>query len=270
VKRLPLSVRVAAAVAVALVGLPLLALAWRAPWSTITDLATDATARQAIGLSLWTSLAAALLALLLGVPLASALARSHGAWATVARAVVMVPMVLPPVVGGVALLATFGRRGLIGQWLEEWWGWSLSFTTTAVVLAQLFVALPFLVISVEGAMRSHSFALQATGATLGASPWQQWWRITLPAARPGILAGLALAWARALGEFGATITFAGAFPGRTATVPVAVYEQLQTNPGQAIMLSVFMMAVSVAMLAVLRNRWLAGFTPSRQASKPSR
>jgi molybdate transport system permease protein len=167
-------------------------------------------------------------------------------------------MVLPPVVGGVALLLAFGRRGILGSWLDATFGITLPFTTTAVVMAQSFVAMPFLVIAVEGALRGADTRYEEAAATLGASRWVTFRRVTLPLVAPGVAAGAVLCWARALGEFGATITFAGNFPGRTQTMPVAVYLALETDPQAAIVLSLLLLVVSVAILASLRDKWLTG------------
>jgi molybdate transport system permease protein len=164
-------------------------------------------------------------------------------------------MVLPPVVGGVALFFSFGRRGLIGQWLDKWFDIRLPFTTAGVVLAQTFVAMPFLVITVEAALRQLDLRYEDASRTLGASRWYTFRRVTLPAIRPALIAGAVLAWARALGEFGATITFAGNFPGRTQTMPLAVYLKLETNPEEAIVLALLLIAISFAVLVGLRDRW---------------
>jgi molybdate transport system permease protein len=244
----------------ALLGLPLVALVVRAPWATLPGLLAQAQVAQALGLSLGTATVATAVCLTLGVPLALVLARS-AEWPTVPRrllrALVTVPLVLPPVVGGVALLLLLGRRGLIGQWLP----FSIPFTTTAVVIAQIFVALPFLVLAVEGALRASDRRFDAAAATLGASRWTVFRRVTLPLIAPGVFAGAVLCFTRSLGEFGATITFAGSFPGVTQTLPVATYLELQRNPDAAIALSLMLMAISVAVLVGLRDRWLPGFTP---------
>jgi molybdate transport system permease protein len=168
-----------------------------------------------------------------------------------------VPLVLPPVVGGVALLLALGRSGLVGQWLYRWTGLTLPFTTTGVVVAEAFVALPFLVISVEGALRAADLRYEDAAATLGASRWTTFRRVTLPLVAPGIGAGAVLCWARALGEFGATITFAGNYPGRTQTMPLAVYLALENDPQAAIVLSLVLLVVSVLVLAGLRGRWVS-------------
>jgi len=243
--------------------LPLLALILRAPWVSMPRLLTDPAVVQALLLSLGTATASTVISLLLGVPLALILARSVE-WSAVPRrllrAVVLVPLVLPPVVGGVALLLLLGRRGVLGGWLDTWWGISIPFTTPAVVIAQTFVAMPFLVLSVEGVVRGLDQRYELMAATLGASRWTVFRRVTLPMAAPGIAAGAVLCFARALGEFGATITFAGSFPGVTQTLPIATYLQLQSNPEAAIALSLMLMAVAVIVLVSLRDRWSPGLS----------
>jgi molybdate transport system permease protein len=205
---------------------------------------------------LLTATLATLLCLLLGVPLAWMLARSGLPGRRFVRALVTVPLVLPPVVGGVALLLVFGRRGLVGGWLDATFGVSLPFTTAGVVLAEAFVAMPFLVIAVEGALRAADARYEEAAATLGAGRWTAFRRVTLPLIAPGVAAGAVLCWARALGEFGATITFAGNFPGRTQTMPLAVYLALEQDLDAAIVLSLVLLAVSVVILAALRDRWI--------------
>ena len=248
-----------AGVALALLVLPLVALIARAPWASLPGLLTQSTVAQALGLSLATGLASTALCLLLGVPLALVLARS-AQWAAVPRrllrALITVPLVLPPVVGGVALLLLLGRRGLIGQWLP----FTIPFTPIAVIIAQTFVAMPFLVLAVEGALRASDRRFELAAATLGASRWTVFRRVTLPLVAPGISAGALLAFTRSLGEFGATITFAGSFPGTTQTLPIATYLQLQTDPDAAIALSLVLMVVSVVVLVSLRDRWVPGVT----------
>jgi molybdate transport system permease protein len=194
----------------------------------------------------------------LGVPLAWLLARTGFPGRRLVRALVTVPLVLPPVVGGVALLLVFGRRGLVGSWLDATVGVSLPFTTAGVVVAEAFVAMPFLVISVEGALRGADDRYEEAAATLGAGRWTAFRRVTLPLIAPGVAAGAVLCWARALGEFGATITFAGNFPGRTQTMPLAVYLALEQDLDAAIVLSLVLLVVSVAILVALRDRWLGG------------
>ncbi|GAA3210029.1 hypothetical protein GCM10010468_27740 [Actinocorallia longicatena] len=197
------------------------------------------------------------LCLVFGVPLAWFLARVDFRGRRLVRALVTVPLVLPPVVGGVALLLVLGRNGLAGRWLDAAFGLTLPFTTAGVVLAEAFVAMPFLVISVEGALRAADPRYEEAAATLGASRWTVFRRVTLPMIMPGVVAGAVLCWARALGEFGATITFAGNFPGKTQTMPLAVYLALETDPDAAIVLSLVLLAVSVAVLALLRDRWVS-------------
>jgi molybdate transport system permease protein len=194
--------------------------------------------------------------LLLGIPLALLLARTTGTTRGILRAVTTLPMVLPPVVGGVALLLAFGRRGLVGSLLYQVFGVQIPFTTTAAVMAETFVAMPFLVIAVEAGLRSVDPRYEEAARTLGANSWKVLAQVTLPLIRPAIVSGAVLCWARALGEFGATITFAGNFPGRTQTVPLAVYIALETRPDGAIALSLILLAVSLAILIGLRNRWL--------------
>ena len=238
--------------------LPLLALLVRAPWATLGDRLLSPGVGQALKLSLLCASAATLVCLVLGVPLAWVLARATFPGRKLVRALVTVPLVLPPVVGGVALLLLLGRRGLIGQYLDSWFGISLPFTTPAVVIAEAFVAMPFLVIAVEGALRGADRRYEDAAATLGASRWLIFRRVTLPLIAPGISAGAVLCFARALGEFGATITFAGSFPGVTRTMPIEVYLALESDPETAVVLSLVLLAVSVAVLVSLRDRWLTG------------
>lgn len=253
----------AVAVVPALLGLtflvlPLLGLVIRAPWPTLPERLAEPGVLTALRLSLQTATTATVVCLLVGVPLAWLLARTRFPGRQLVRALVTVPMVLPPVVGGVALLLVFGRRGIVGSWLDSTFGITLPFTTTAVVMAQSFVAMPFLVIAVEGALRGADTRYEEAAATLGAGRWTTFRRVTLPLVAPGVAAGAVLCWARALGEFGATITFAGNFPGRTQTMPVAVYLALETEPEAAIVLSLVLLVVSIAILASLRDKWLTG------------
>ncbi len=232
--------------------LPLVGLLVRAPWASVGRLLAAPGSLTALRLSLVTATLATALSLLLGVPLAWLLARVPFPGRRLVRALVTIPLVLPPVVGGVALLLVFGRRGLVGSW----WGLSLPFTTAGVVVAEAFVAMPFLVVAVEGALLAADLRYEEAAATLGASRWTVFRRITLPMVGPGVAAGAVLCWARALGEFGATITFAGNFPGRTQTMPLAVYLALESDPDSAILLSVVLLVVSVAVLVGLRGRWI--------------
>lgn len=238
--------------------LPLAGLLVRTPWGDLgTHLARPAVL-EALRLSLTTAVIATGICLVLGVPLAWVLARSTVPGIRVVRALLTLPLVLPPVVGGVALLLLLGRRGLIGQYLYDWFGLSLPFTTTAVVLSQAFVAMPFLVIAVEGALRGADRRYEDAAATLGAGRWLTFRRVTLPMVAPGISAGAVLCFARALGEFGATITFAGNFPGVTRTMPLSVYLALESDPEAAIVLALLLLLVSVVVLVALRGRWVGG------------
>ncbi|MEV0392092.1 ABC transporter permease [Polymorphospora rubra] len=252
----PVALAVPALLGLGFLVLPLAGLLIRTPWTSLPQRLTAPGVLEALRLSLVTATAATLLCLLLGVPLAWLLARTTFPGRRFVRALVTVPLVLPPVVGGVALLLVFGRRGLIGGWLDETFGITLPFTTTGVVLAEAFVAMPFLVIAVEGALRGADARYEEAAATLGAGRWTAFRRVTLPLVAPGIAAGAVLCWARALGEFGATITFAGNFPGRTQTMPLAVYLALEQDLEAAIVLSLVLLVVSVAILASLRDRWI--------------
>ncbi|MFJ3307881.1 ABC transporter permease [Streptomyces sp. NPDC086549] len=252
----PLPLLVPGVVALAFLLVPLVALLVRAPWSSLPDLLTSTEVWQALQLSLISATAATAVSLVLGVPLAWLLARTDFPGRGLVRSLVTLPLVLPPVVGGVALLLALGRYGVVGRWLDTWFGITLPFTTAGVVVAEAFVAMPFLVISVEGTLRAADPRYEEAATTLGASRFTAFRRVTLPLIAPGIAAGAVLAWARALGEFGATITFAGNFPGRTQTMPLAVYLALQNDPEAAIALSLVLLAVSIAVLAGLRDRWL--------------
>jgi molybdate transport system permease protein len=258
----PLPLLVPAALAVAFLVLPLAGLVIRAPWTTLGSQLAQREVGQALRLSLVSATLATLVSLLLGVPLAWVLARSAVRGRSLLRALVTVPLVLPPVVGGVALFLVIGRTGILGRPLYEHLGVTVPFTTTAVVIAQTFVAMPFLVISVEGALRAADARFEDAAATLGADRWTTFRRVTLPLVAPGVAAGSVLCWARALGEFGATITFAGNFPGTTQTMPLAVYLALQRDPQAAIALSLVLLAVSLGTLLLLRDRWLGRAVPS--------
>jgi molybdate transport system permease protein len=248
----------------ALIGLaflvvPLIGMLIRAPWDTLPEQLFSPEVGEALRLSLVCASLATVVCLVLGVPLAWVLARGALPGRGLLRALVTVPLVLPPVVGGVALLFVLGRTGLIGQYLDAWFGVSLPFSTAGVVLAESFVAMPFLVISVEGALRATDTRYEEAAATLGASRWLTFRRVTLPSIAPGVVAGAVLCWARALGEFGATITFAGNFPGTTRTMPLAVYVTLESStPETAIVLSIVLLLLSVAVLVGLRDRWIRG------------
>ncbi|MEU0434861.1 ABC transporter permease [Streptomyces sp. NPDC006290] len=252
----PLPLLLPALVGLAFLLLPLLALLVRAPWRSLPEQLTKPEVWQALQLSLFSATAATAVCLVLGVPLAWLLARTEFPGRGLVRALVTLPLVLPPVVGGVALLLALGRNGVVGKLLDSWFGITLPFTTAGVVVAEAFVAMPFLVISVEGTLRAADPRYEEAAMTLGASRFTAFRRVTLPLIAPGIAAGSVLAWARALGEFGATITFAGNFPGRTQTMPLAVYLALQSDPDAAIALSLVLLVVSIAVLAGLRDRWM--------------
>ena len=260
VGRAPLHLVLPALAAVAFLVVPLAALVARTPLVGLPHRVTDPIVLDALWLSLWTATAAMLISLAVGLPLAWLLARVDLPGRRLLRTLVTVPLVLPPVVAGVALLTAFGRTGVVGAPLRDF-GVTIPFTATAVVLAHTFVALPFLVVSVEGALRATSREYDEVAAVLGASRSRTFFRVTVPMAAPGIAAGLVLGWARSLGEFGATITFAGSFPGVTQTMPLAVYAALQSDPDAALVLSLVMLAVSVAVLALLRERWFGRVVP---------
>ncbi len=237
---------------------PLIALLVRAPWRGLGRLLSDHQVLTALRLSLESATAATAVSLVLGVPLAWVLARIRVPGIGLARALVTLPLVLPPVVGGIALLLALGRNGIVGRYLDQWFGVTLPFTTAGVIVAETFVAMPFLVVTVEGALRTADRDLEEAAVTLGASRLVVFGRITLPAIAPSLLAGSILCWARALGEFGATITFAGNYPGTTQTMPLAIYNAFEEDPQAAIALSLVLLLVAVVVLAALRDRWLRG------------
>jgi molybdate transport system permease protein len=239
-----------------LFALPLIGILRRANWSTVwADLTTEE-ARQALWLSIVCSGSAVVLSVVLGTPLAWILARGRFRGRALVRALVLLPMVLPPVVGGVALLSAFSRRGVLGQWLYDIWGIQLTFSTSGAIVAATFVAMPFYVLTVEAALRGVDQRYEWAASTLGAGRFLVFRRVTVPLIAPSLAAGTLLAWARALGEFGATITFAGNIAGRTQTLPLAVYLQLETDRDAAIALSLVLLAISLVILVGLRDRWL--------------
>jgi molybdate transport system permease protein len=254
--RPPLLLVIPAALGALLLVVPLVTLVADTPWGGVRDQLSTSAVRDALGLTVLASLMTVALCLLLGTPLAWVLARVAFPGRSVMRAAVLVPLVLPPVVAGVALVTALGRTGAIGRPLDEWFGVTIPYTTTAVIIAHTFVSLPFYVLSVEGALRSAGEEYDAVAATLGADRWTTFRRVTLPLALPGVLAGSALAWARSLGEFGATITFAGNYPGTTQTMPSLIYTELQNDPEVARTVSMVLLVVSIGVLALLRNRWL--------------
>jgi molybdate transport system permease protein len=255
-RRPPLLVVAVAAFAVLFFALPLIGLVKQVSWSTLGEDLTSAEARDAIVLSLVCSLSAAGLSLLFGLPLAWCLARLPFPGKAFVRALVLLPLVLPPVVGGVALLSAFSKTGILGQHLFEWFGIQFTFTTGGAILAETFVAMPFFVITAEAALRSMDARYEDVAATLGAGRWTVFRRVTLPLILPSIIAGAVLSWARALGEFGATITFAGNIQGTTQTLPLSIYLLHDTRPATAVALSLVLLALSLLVIVVLRERWL--------------
>ena len=256
-RRPPLFVAAVAVLAVAFFALPLIGLLQRASLSTFGADLTSPEALAALRLSLVCSLSATVLSVALGLPLAWCLARVAVPGKAFVRALVLLPLVLPPVVGGVALLAAFSKTGIVGARLFDWFGIQFTFNIAGAVLAETFVALPFFVITVEGALRSMDPRFEDVAATLGAGRWTTFRRVTVPLIAPSLVAGAVLSWARALGEFGATITFAGNIEGRTQTLPLAVYLMLESNADTAIALSLVLLAVSLLVIVLLRDRWLA-------------
>lgn len=252
----PVAVVVLAALGAAFFVLPLLGLLLRAPWDEAARLLMQPATLDALRLSLIASLSSTAIATVVGVPMAWLYARVDFPGRSVLRALTTLPMVLPPVVGGIALLLAFGRRGLLGSWLDSTFGITLPFTTIAVVLAETFVAMPFLILTVEAGLRSMDRRYEEAARSLGAGGWRVFTRVTVPLIAPSLFAGAVLCWARALGEFGATITFAGNFPGVTQTMPLAVYQLLETNPNASFVLSLLLLGVSLAVLVGLRDRWL--------------
>jgi molybdate transport system permease protein len=240
-----------------LVAVPVLGLVVRAPWSRAVEILSTDSSRSAFRLSLQVSLLAAAIDLLVGIPLAWVLARTRFPGRTLARGIVVLPLVMPPVVAGVALLAALGRRGLIGGWLDRSLGLQLTFTTGAAVIATAFVSLPLVVLAVEAGLRSIDTRTEDAASSLGGSRWYVLRRITLPLLAPQIAAGAVLAWARALGEFGATLMFAGNLAGRTQTLPLAIFQLSQTDPEGATVLALAMVAISLGVIVALRRRFLA-------------
>lgn len=248
------------AIAVAFLVIPLVALLAQAPWASFGAIVSTPAAMDALRLSLFTSVSATAIAAVIGIPLAWLLAREILPGSRLIRALVIVPLLLPPVVSGVALLAAFGRHGAVGGFLYSTFGIQLPFTTAGVILAETFVAMPFLILTLEGAFRTLDRRFEDAATTLGASSWTVFRRITIPLVGPSIVAGAVLCWARALGEFGATITFAGNFPGVTQTMPLAVYTALESDRDVAIALSILLLTVCVGVLVALRGNYLRGAT----------
>jgi molybdate transport system permease protein len=254
---LPRWVYLPAAAGVVFVALPLVAIAVKVDWPHFWQLVTSDSSQSALLLSLKTAAASTALCVVFGVPMALVLARGSAPLGRAVRPVILLPLVLPPVVGGIALLYAFGRLGLIGRYLEGA-GVHIAFSTAAVVLAQTFVSLPFLVISLEGAARSAGADYEVVAATLGARPGTVWWRVTVPLLLPGLASGAVLAFARSLGEFGATLTFAGSRQGVTRTLPLEIYLQRVDDPDAAVALSIVLVVVAALVVLGLGARRLAG------------
>lgn len=252
---MPGGLPVLAVIGIVFVGLPLVGLALSVPWAELGSLLSAPEVGAALGLSVAASLSATAVSLLLGVPTAWLFATRSFRGRSMARAVVLLPVVLPPVVGGAALLFTLGRTGVLGGPLHDLTGLVLPFSFAGVVVAVTFVALPFVVLTMEAAFRSVEPGFEGAAETLGASPWTVFRRVTLPLVRSSLGAAALLAWARAFGEFGATITFAGNLPGRTQTLPLAVFVALESNREAAVAISLVMVVVALAVLVLLRDRW---------------
>lgn len=253
--RVPLVLVVLGMIGLAFFVLPLVGLLERVPWPDLVDLLSSDVVIDALRLSAVASLSATAISLVLGIPLAWLLARVEFPGRSLVRGIVTLPLVLPPVVGGAALLFALGRRGLVGEPLAELTGLVLPFSTWGVILATTFVAMPFLVITVEGALRNMDERYEGAAATLGAGRWTVLRRVTLPMIAPSLGAGAVLTWARAFGEFGATITFAGNLQGRTQTLPLAVFVALESERDTAVAISLVMVVVSLVVLIALRDRW---------------
>lgn len=255
--RAPMALLVPAGLGVLVLVVPLVAMVAATDVAALPAQLASGPVREALWLSAWTSTVAMLASLAVGLPLAWVLARLRFRGRALLRALVSVPLVLPPVVAGIALRTAFGRNGDLGRPLLEATGFSFPYTTWGVVLAHTFVSLPFVVISIEGALRAAGAGYDAAAATLGAGRWTTFRRVTVPLAAPGIAAGMVLGWARSLGEFGATITFNGNYPGVTQTMPTLIYVTRQADTEAALTLSLVMLLVSVAVLLLLRDRWLS-------------
>jgi molybdate transport system permease protein len=235
--------------------LPLVAMIAKVDWPNFWSLITSDSSITALLLSFKTAASSTVLCIVLGVPMALVLARNDSRFVRWVRPLILLPLVLPPVVGGIALLYAFGRLGLLGRYLDAA-GIEIAFTTTAVVLAQTFVSLPFLVIALEGAARTAGADYEVVAATLGARPTTVWWRVSLPLLAPGLASGTVLAFARSLGEFGATLTFAGSREGVTRTLPLEIYLQREVDTDAAVALSVLLVAVAAVVVIGLGSRTL--------------
>jgi molybdate transport system permease protein len=245
-----------AAIGAGFLVLPAVALAIRAPWSSLLSIYGRSEVGDAMRISVVTAVEATAVSVLLGVPLAWVLARGSFPGLSALRAAVLVPLVLPPVVGGVVLFLALGSRGVVGRYLDDWFGLSLPFTQHGIVLAQVFVSMPFLVITVEGAFRTADRGLEEAAATLGARRSRIFARVTVPLILPSLAAGTVLCWARALGEYGATQLFGGNVQGTTQTMPTLIYTKFNSDPEDAVALSLLLMVVALVLLTALRDRWL--------------
>ena len=254
--RPPLGVVVLAVVAVGFFLVPLVGLLARTPWTDLGPLLSSEVVLDALVLSLVASVSAVVLSAVLGIPLAWLLARVEFTGRSFVRGLVLLPLVLPPIVGGAALLFALGRRGVIGEPLYEATGLVLPFSIWGVIIAVTFVSMPFLIITVEAALRNVDTRFEGAAASLGASRWMVFRRVTLPMIGPSLLAGFVLTWARAVGEFGATVAFAGNLQGTTQTLPLAVFVSLESDRDTAIAVSLLLVAVSLTVLIGLRDRWL--------------
>ncbi|MBC95837.1 molybdate ABC transporter permease subunit [bacterium] len=252
----PTSILVIATIGFALLAIPFIGLAQRTPWSSFAQIATEETVLRSISLSMIIATSSACICLILGIPLGWILAKAKFRGLKIVRAVVLLPMVLPPVAGGTALLFALGRKGFIGEKLNSWLGITLPFTTAGAIIAATFVALPFFVLSIESSASELDSKLEEASLNLGATPIRTFFTVTLPMLRNSILAGIALSWARALGEFGATITFAGDNPEQTRTLPLQLFVALETNPERAMVIGMLMVLISLSVLITLRGNWL--------------
>ena len=254
---LPVWIYLPAMIGAMLVIVPLVAILLKIDWPHFIPLITSESSRAALVLSLKTAAASTAVCVMIGVPMALVLARGKFPGQSILRALVLLPLVLPPVVGGIALLYTFGRQGLLGHQLEVL-GIRIAFSTTAVILAQSFVSLPFLVVSLEGALRTAGNNYESIAATLGGRPTTVLRTVTLPLVIPGLMSGAVLAFARSLGEFGATLTFAGSLQGVTRTLPLEIYLQRETDPDAAVALSLLLIVVAAIIVVASAARALAG------------
>ena len=252
----PFSLLATAALGFALLAIPFVGLAQRTPWSSFVQIATEETVIRSISLSMIIATSSACICLILGIPLGWILAKVEFRGLKIVRAVVLLPMVLPPVAGGTALLFALGRKGFIGEKLNSWFGITLPFTTAGAIIAATFVALPFFVLSIESSATELDSKLEEASLNLGASPIRTFFTVTLPMLRSSILAGIALSGARARGECGATITFAGDNPEQTRTLPLQLFVALETNPERAMVIGMLMVVISLSVLVTLRGNWL--------------